>query len=155
VKLIVEAQVEDRAPFKLEVVPDAAKLMKALQEQCGFAEQLYVFERDADEPIGDGIAAKKAIDVVAHRCKRISVTVRFEHKQFVREFSPAATSQRVLHWAVGKQAFNLDGDARSKANLILPGGEQPLPGDTTLAGYAKFPACSLVLDLTLKDFTNG
>ncbi len=62
---------------------------------------------------------------------------------------------RVLQWDVGKQGFNLDDTAKAKANLMLPGASEPLPKNAMIGHYVKPAQCSLTLDLTLKDFTNG
>jgi hypothetical protein len=72
-----------------------------------------------------------------------------------RAFSPAKTVFKVLQWAVGKQAYNLDPTSAARANLILPGAETPLPRDSAIGSFTKPGECILVLDLTLRDFTNG
>jgi len=56
---------------------------------------------------------------------------------------------------VSKHAFMLDPMAAAKANLILPGADAPLPRADVLGKYVKAGHCALVVDLTLKDFTNG
>ena len=81
--------------------------------------------------------------------------VRYEHKTEERTFSPAKTVFKVLQWAVGKQGFNLDPMSAAKANLILPGAEQPLPARRARQVTSSRANCTLVVDLTLKDFTNG
>ena len=60
-----------------------------------------------------------------------------------------------LAMAVSKHGFNLDPMAAAKANLILPGADQPLPREDVLGKHVKGDRCTLVVDLTLKDFTNG
>lgn len=61
----------------------------------------------------------------------------------------------MLLWAIGKKGFNLDDTSKAKANLMLPGTDQPLPKDAVIGSFVKHGACCLTLDLTLKDFTNG
>jgi hypothetical protein len=118
----VEVEIEDRGKIEsIEVEGgDFDALLKAVRALAAL-DEVHVFERDADEPIG-GIKDKKTLSVVAHRCKRVDVQVRFEHQTKAHEFAPSATVFRVLQWAIGKRGFNLDETARAKANLILPGG---------------------------------
>jgi len=56
---------------------------------------------------------------------------------------------------VGKKGFDLDPVTAAKANLILPGADAPLPRDAAVGKFVKTGHCTLVVDLTLKDFTNG
>jgi len=68
----------------------------------------------------------------------------------------ARNHHRFAHTTVlGKHGFNLDPMAAAKANLILPDAEQPLPREDVLGKHVKGDHCTLVVDLTLKDFTNG
>jgi hypothetical protein len=62
---------------------------------------------------------------------------------------------KVLQWAVSKKGFVLDPVAAAKANLILPGADAPLPRDAAVGKFVKPGHCTLMVDLTLKDFTNG
>jgi hypothetical protein len=117
--------------------------------------EIHVFERGADEPISGDIRHKKALSVVAHRCRRVEVQVQWEHHTRAHQFAPSATIFRVLQWAIGKRGFDLDDTARAKANLILPGTDLPLPPDDVIGRLVQHPHCRLVLDLTLQDFTNG
>ena len=118
-------------------------------------EGAHVFERNGDEPISKGIETRKAVSLIAHRCKRVKVHIRYEHLTESKEFSPAATIFRVLQWAAGSSAFKLDDTARAKANLMLPGGTEPLPRDAVIGQFVSHPNCEVAFDLTLKDFTNG
>lgn len=132
---------------------DLDAILRAAHDKLGF-ENANLFERDNEETL-TGIGNRRAISILVHRCRRVAVQVNYDGDIKSREFSPAATVLRVLQWAVGKRGFNLDDNTGAKANLMLPGADQPLPRDTMLGVYFKHPGCSLTLDLTLKDFTNG
>ncbi|ANK95502.1 MULTISPECIES: hypothetical protein [Rhizobium] len=132
---------------------DLDAVLKVARGVAGF-ERAHVFERDSDELL-TGIGDRRAITLLVHRCRHIAVTIRYGGETHEREFSPAATVLRILHWAVGKHGFNLDDNAAAKANLIVQGSDQPLPKDVMIGRFAAHPGCGVALDLTLKDFTNG
>jgi hypothetical protein len=112
-----------------------------------------LIERDADEPIND-LGGRKALSVVAHRCKKVQVTVTFD-REINDDFPPSATINKVLRWAVGKKGFKLDDDQQAKANLILPDAKDPLPREAMVGEFVTTGTCNLEFVLTLKDFTNG
>jgi hypothetical protein len=162
----VEVEIEDRGETEFIEVEggDLDAVLKGVRALAAL-DDIHVFERDADEPIGGDIKHKKALSVVAHRCKRVDVEVRYEHLTKAHEFAPSATVFRVLQWAIGKHGYNLDDTARAKANLILPDAEQPLPPGDVIGRLVKHDdhdqhhdhrhECKLIVDLTLRDFTNG
>lgn len=152
----IEVEIEDRHESNVIVVEENSldAVLKEVRKLAAL-DDVHVFERDKDEPIGAEIEKKKVLSVIAHRCKKVLVKVHFEHRTEEHEFSPSATVFRVLHWAISKKAFNLDDTARAKANLMLPGSENPLPKDDVIGSFVKHGNCELTLELTLKDFTNG
>ncbi|MER9829776.1 hypothetical protein NKJ51_15570 [Mesorhizobium sp. M0134] len=152
-----------RVELEFETIPDVktveiAKgdvdaLLVIARAVAGF-EHAHVFEHDSDDPL-TGIGDRRAIVLLVHRCRHIAVEIRYDGDTKKHKFSPAATVLRILHWATGKQGFNLDANAAAKANLILPGADQPLPKDAMIGRYAGHADCAVTVDLTLKDFTNG
>jgi hypothetical protein len=152
----VEVEVEDRKQIEVIEVEGGSleAVLQRVQALAALADA-HVFERDKDEPIGLEIEGRKALSVLAHRCRKVVVKVHFEHRTEEHEFAPAATVYRVLLWAIGKKGFNLDDTAKAKANLILPGKDEPLPKDALIGSFVKHGDCCLTLELTLKDFTNG
>lgn len=155
-KVRIEIEVEDADGVRVADVEggSVAAVLAEARKLTGI-DGVHVFERDRDEPIGPEIEKKKALSLHAHRCHRVHVAVRYDHRTLEHKFSPAATVFRVLQWAIGKHGFNLDDTAKSKARLMLPGASEPLPNDTLVGRLVKHRDCSLTLDLTLKDFTNG
>ncbi|MER9243459.1 hypothetical protein [Mesorhizobium sp. M0633] len=154
-KVRVELEFEDlqeHSHFEVEA-GDLDAIMRAAHGKPNF-EEARVFERDKEETL-IGIGNRRAISIMVHRCRHVTVQVNYDGDTKSREFSPAITLLRVLQWAVSKHGFNLDDNAAAKANLMLPSADQPLPKDAMLGTYVKHPGCSLTLDLTLKDFTNG
>ncbi|ESX08537.1 hypothetical protein X768_22600 [Mesorhizobium sp. LSJC265A00] len=151
----VELEFEDlQEHLDLEIeAGDLDAILRAAHGRPGF-EKAHLFERDNEETL-TGIGDRRAISILVHRCRRVAVQVNYDGDTKSREFSPAVTILRVLQWAVSKRGFNLDDNTAAKANLMLPDADQPLPKDAMLGIYIKHPGCSLTLDLTLKDFTNG
>jgi hypothetical protein len=155
-KMRIEFEVEDRpdlGSFEMEGGRSSTVVSK-VRNLAGLDDGT-VFERNSDEPVGAEIEGKRALSLIVHRCRRVHVRVRYEHQTKENDFAPSATVFRVLRWAVSKRGFNLDDTAQAKANLMLPGADQPLPKDAMIGRFVKHTDCGLVLDLTLKDFTNG
>lgn len=155
--LIVEVETEgQKQPSTIEVADRSLSgLLKALRSHARLGDEAHVFEREKDDELNADAGTRNAISVIVSRCKRIVVEVRFEHKMMHEKFSPSATIFRVLRWAIGKKGFNLDDTAQAKANLIIPGGDAPLPRDATIGRYVDGTTCALTFELTLRDFTNG
>ena len=152
----VEVEIEDRKTVEIIEVT-GGNLESVLREVRSLAqlEELHVFERDKDEPIGIEIEEVTVLSLHGHRCRKVAVKVHWSHETKERHFGPSATIYRVLLWAIGKEGFNLDEVSRAKANLILPGVEEPLPKDAVIGSFVHHGKCEMTLDLTLKDFTNG
>jgi len=154
-KINIEVEIEDRE--YAEIIEVENKLSTILKKVCALTglEDVHVFERDEDEPIGKEIEKRKALRLVAHRVKAVLITIQFEHREIQHSFPPSATVFRVLQRAVGKKGFNLDHNQQSKANLMLPGTDEPLSKDSVIGRYVHGEKCVLTLVLTLRDFTNG
>ena len=156
-KLMVMVEIQGKAqPVTIEV-PEARleAVLQAVRTHAGLGDGAHVFERDKDDELDTSLEGRTGISVIAHQCKRIDVHVRFEEKVLDEKFPPSATVLRVIRWAVGKKAFNLDSDRQAKANLMLPNADSPLPKDASIGRFVDGSSCTVVLDLTLKDFTNG
>jgi hypothetical protein len=151
----VEAEIEDQLDPLLFTVPADEHFLRAVRARIGATDEMHLFERDHDEPMTETPHGRKAIRIVGHRCRIVLVEVRYEHRTIEHRFAPANTVFKVLQWAVSKRGFGLDPVAAAKANLILPGADTPLPRDAAIGKFAKPGECKLVVDLTLKDFTNG
>lgn len=132
-----------------------ADALAAVRKALGLDEDDLIFELDGDEPLISPIIGRKVLQLVVHKARKITVQVRYEHRTEAREFGPAKTVFKVLQFAVGKKGFDLDPTVAAKANLILPGAETPLPREASIGSFVKKGERTLVLDLTLKDFTNG
>lgn len=152
----VEIEIEDRKAVEVIEV-EGGSLEAILREVRALAalEDLHVFERDGEEPIGVEIEKRKALSLHGHRCRKVLVKVHWNHLTKEHEFAPAAHIHRVLLWAISKKGFNLDDTAKAKANLMLPGTDAPLPKDAVIGRFVQHGDCVLTLELTLKDFTNG
>ena len=151
----VEVEIEDRVELLVVPMTEGMVLVEVIRTKLESAADLHFFERDRDEPLHHHPHGRKHIRVVGHRCHQVKLEVRYEHETKHHHFPPSATVFRALQWAVSKHGFNLDPTAAAKANLILPGADQPLPREDVLGKHVKGDHCTLVVDLTLKDFTNG
>jgi hypothetical protein len=151
----VEVEVEDRIETFAVTPTGETMLVDIIRAKFENGSELHFFERDRDEPFKHHAEGRKHIRLVGHRCHEVKLKVRYEHETKDHDFKPSATVFRALQWAVGKHGYNLDPMQAAKANLILPGADQPLPREDVLGKLVKPGDCALVVDLTLKDFTNG
>lgn len=151
----VEVEIEDRVELLVVPVTEGMVLVEVIRTRLKAAGDMHFFERDRDEPLHHHPHGRKHVRVVGHRCHQVKLEVRYEHDTKHHHFPPSATVFRALQWAVSKHGFNLDPMAAAKANLILPSADQPLPREDVLGKHVKGDHCTLVVDLTLKDFTNG
>ncbi len=155
VSIDTEIEIEDQAdPLTFSVVLDE-RFEESVRAQIGMTEEMLLFEHGQDHPLSLPPHGRTAIRLVGHRCRAVTVRVRFDHHTLKHVSAPAVTIFKVLQWTVSKEGFDLDPVAAAKANLMLPGADAPLPRDSALGKYVKPGDCELVVDLTLKDFTNG
>jgi hypothetical protein len=151
----VEVEIEDRIELLVLPLTGGVALVEVIREKLEVSEEFHFFERGHDEQFSHPAADRKHVRVVAHRCHQVALDVRFEHETKRHHFKPSTTVFTALQWAVSKHAFNFDPMKAAKANLILPGADMPLARDDVLGKHVKPGHCTLVVDLTLKDFTNG
>lgn len=130
-------------------------MLSHIQAELKLGVDVHIFEREHDEPLVCNVPDRRHLRLLAHSHRVIDVVVRHEHHEKDHRFAPSATVFTVLQWAVGKLGYNLDPTIAPKANLILPGAEEPMPRDRTIGSFTAPGSCRLVVDLTLKDFTNG
>ncbi|MEH2521974.1 hypothetical protein V1279_007547 [Bradyrhizobium sp. AZCC 1610] len=151
----IDLEIEDREELMgFSVVVDE-RFHETLRARIGVSEEMHLFEHGHDQPLSCPPHGRKAIRLVGHRCPVVMLEVRYEHRTIEHRFAPSETVFKALQWAVGKKGFNLDPVAAAKANLILPGADAPLPREAALGKFVKHGHCTLVVDLTLKDFSNG
>lgn len=151
----VELEIEERIELLSFPVSGDTVLVEVIRAKLDIGTDVHLFERNHDEPLRHHGHGRKHIRVVGHRCHQVKLDVQYDHHNKDHHFSPSATVFKALQWAVSKHAYNLDPMAAAKANLILPGADAPLPREDVLGKYVKPGHCTLVVDLTLKDFTNG
>ncbi len=151
----IDIEIEDREePMGFSVVVDE-RFHETVRARIEATEEMHLFEHGHDKPLPCPPHGRKAIRLVGHRCPIVTLEVRYEHRTIEHRFAPSETVFKALQWAVGKKGFNLDPVAAAKANLILPGADAPLPREAALGKFVKHGHCTLVVDLTLKDFSNG
>lgn len=151
----VEVEIEEQVEVLVLPHSDGPSHADLIREKLKFEADLHLFERDRDEVFMRPEHGRKHIRLVGHKCHQVTLKVRYEHDTKDHHFRPSATVFKALQWAVGKHAYDLDPMQAAKANLILPGADTPLPREDVLGKYVKAGDCTLVVDLTLKDFSNG
>lgn len=151
----VEIEIEDRVELLVLPLTGEVALVEIIREKLEISEEFHFFERDRDEPFSHPAPGRKHVRLVGHRCHQVTLDVRFEHHTKQHHFKPSTTVFTGLQWAVSKHAYDLDAMKAAKANLILPGADMPLARDDVLGKHVKPGHCTLVVDLTLRDFTNG
>ena len=151
----LEIEIEDRLEPICLALPGGERFLDAIREHVGLTVETHIFEHDKDHPLTGPISGRKTIRLVGHRCREVTVEVRYDQHVKHHKVAPARTVFKVLQWAIGKHGFDLDPLAAAKANLILPGADAPLPREAAIGKFAPAGHCTLVVDLTLQDFTNG
>lgn len=136
-------------------LPPATDPLAALRLALATEEDVLIFERDQDEALTCLPPGRKALRLVTHKAHMIELVVHYDHLTHKKHFAPAKTVFKALQWAVSDKAFNLDPQAAAKANLILPGADQPLPREASLGSFIPHGHHVLEVNLTLRDFTNG
>jgi hypothetical protein len=151
----IEVEIEERIEVLVLPLAGGAPHVELIRERLILDADLHLFERDREEPFCHAEHGRRHVRVVGHKCHEVTLKAHYEHHTKDHHFRPSATVFKALQWAVGKHGYNLDPMQAAKANLILPHGDTPLPKEDVLGKYVKPGDCSLVVDLTLKDFTNG
>ena len=153
--LHVEVEIEERVEVLTVPATGEVVLVDVIRAKLELEPEIHLFERGHDEPFKHHEHGRKHIRLVGHRCDQLELVVQYDHDAKSHHFKPSTTVFTALQWAVGKHGYKLDPMQAAKANLILPGAEQPLPKEDVLGKYLKDGKCTLVVDLTLKDFSNG
>ena len=99
------------------------------------------------------LRGEHGIRVHLHRCKHISVTVRFGAESVEHKFKPAATVGRVRQWA-GHHLGMKPGDIAEHVLQLAGTNVQP-DVDVHIGTLAPCPACSIVFDLVPAHRING
>ena len=136
-------------------LPPAEDPLAALRLALALEEDILLFERDQDAHLTCLPPGRKALRLVTHKAHLIEVEVRYEHRTEKKSFAPSKSVFKVLQWAVGEHGFKLDPVSGARANLILPGASEPLPREAPIGSFVPHGHHVLVVDLTLRDFTNG
>jgi hypothetical protein len=151
----IEIEVEERVEVLILAASGGQKHAEMIRERLEFDADVRLFERDCDEPFEHAEHGRRHVRIVGHKCHEVTLKVHYEHHTKEHHFRPSATVFKALQWAIGKHGYSLDPMAAAKANLILPDADLPLPREDVLGKYVKPGHCTLVVNLTLKDFSNG
>ena len=136
-------------------LPSAQDPLAALRLALAIEDDVLLFEREQDEALTCLPPGRKALRLVSHKAHTIELIVHYDHITHKKHFAPSRTVFKALQWAVSDKAFKLDPGEAPKANLILPGAEEPLPREAALGSFVPHGHRVLEVNLTLKDFTNG
>src|SRR5712692_6470935 len=112
--------------------------------------EMLVFQEEGEDPLRNDERVPTCADghlrVHVHRCRHVSVTVKFAGETADRRFSPAATIARIKRWAA-LQAFGLSEDDASEHVLQIAGTVTRPEPDTHVGTLVHCPDCAIVFDL--------
>lgn len=138
----------------------AREIVTAVAKRGRFAgEEAFLFIEDGAEPLDlevlvTGEEARGKVHHV-HRVREIEVVVFFQAQHKEKKFPPSARVQRILDWAVGKDAFNIDPSIAPEMELALHGQTKPLPKNAHIGRYIRHPHHRLDFDLIRGVVPNG
>jgi hypothetical protein len=120
--------------------------------------EMLVFPEEGEEPVEDNervpTDADGQVRVHVHRCRHVSVTVKFAGETADRRFSPATTIARIKRWAALK-AFGLSEDDASEHVLQIAGTVTRPEPDTHVGTLVHCPDCAMTFDLVAIERING
>lgn len=121
-------------------------------------ETAVVMLEDSDDTIESNVniqdtAIKHRCHIHVHRCRKVTVTVRFNGVQHERPFPPSATIKRITRWATRK--FGLD-DVDAPDHALQICNTQDRPEETVHVGtLVQHPHCQICFDLVPKQRVEG
>ncbi len=146
--------------FQAQQGAQAFELIRLVAQRGGFpAEEAMLFIEGGNEPIEmTGLIIDESFLDRAHhvhRARRLDVRVAYQDKRIEHHYSPAATVQMALDWAVGPHGFNIDRAIAPEMELAIEGSEKPLPRQAHLGRFVCHPSHELRLDLIRGVIPNG
>jgi hypothetical protein len=161
-ELILFVQVHGQpgiAEMAISAMATADEIHRAL-EAAGIEidDEIAVFIDESDEPLprdhkGQIEGLKTGARIHVTRCKKVKVTVHFQHKTIERAFSPGSRVRAVKHWAVHELKINPI-DAGEHVLQLCNSTKQP-PTDTPLAELTDGHACAVCFDLVPEKRVEG
>ncbi len=125
----------------------------------GLGVDVLVFLEDTDEPLDESLPARThtgpaGVKLHVHRCRHISVTVRFNNETVEHRFGPGTSVAHVKRWDAEKK-FRMSHEEASEHVLQIAGThDRPAPS-THLGTLAKCPECRVAFDLVPDQRVNG
>jgi hypothetical protein len=146
--------------FQAQHGAQAFELIRLVAERGGFpAEEAMLFIEAGNEPIETtGLIIDERFRGRAHhvhRARRLDVHVAYQDKDIEHHYSPAATVQMALDWAVGPHGFKIDPAIALEMELAIEGSEKALPRQAHLGRFVHHPSHDLRLDLIRGVIPNG
>lgn len=94
----------------------AKEFSKVIAKQLGFSGEMFVFLEDKEEPLHESDIlvdhlSKKFAPIHVASPGSITVTVRYQDRSIESAFKPSTTIMKVIEWAIGPTAFQLEGGA--------------------------------------------
>lgn len=91
--------------------------------------------------------------IVCSFCRRVEVTIQYQHESVSHRFQPSSRVRRILRWA--RRHWNLEGEDAETLKLRLCGSEDDLKPNTRLAELLARGSCSLCVELVPGPRVNG
>ena len=122
-------------------------------------EEMHIFIEDEDGEI-DEVLFKEITKkhgrhrFHCHRCRKIDVQVSFNGREFHREFNPATTEKKIMHWLKEETGMSKEEMMNHELRIGNLNGEV-MRDDLHLGSYITFPQCHIQLFLTPKERFQG
>ena len=122
-------------------------------------EEIFIFIENEDEEVTE-INFKETIKKFekhrfhGHRCKKIDVEVIYNGQEYCREFNPATTRGKIMHW-LGKELNFTSGEMMHHELRVDSITGEKINDDMHLGIFIKYPQCKIRLFLVPKDRFEG
>jgi len=141
-----------------ELIVQESDTVAAVLVQLGAENEAMLWVEETEDPLDPNVTILEAgIVDFTHlhhgRCRKVEVSVRFGGESKSREFSPAATVQRIFEWSVGEHGYDLPRDQRPKHTLGLCGSESEADRRAHVGSLAT--DCRVCFDLAPKTRYQG
>jgi hypothetical protein len=121
--------------------------------------EIFIFVEDLDDEVVEEnfieiLEREKKPRFHCHRCKKISVTITYNGVEYIHEFNPASTANKIMQW-VSHEADISKNDAMQLILRAQSENGKIFENNTHLGNLVKFPDCNAHLYLTPKDRYQG
>jgi hypothetical protein len=152
-KIAVFVHVQDKPGIieaELAALASAEEILATLKEAgVDIDDEILIFIDEVEDPLkhdhkGPIEHLKPGSRIHVARCRKVAVTVHYQHRTIERSFPPGARVRTVKHWAVHELKINPT-DAGEHVLQLCNSTKQP-PTDTPLAELTDGKKCAVCFD---------